>query len=179
MQSFRVFSGKAKQKSAFSAGVPAIHMRAGTDSGDRYYTWTLDSICDAIRYLVTHTFVTFGDRVFRQKVGIPMGTNPAVHFATLYLFSFEFGTARRGIYPVTLGITEGRQTDREPFLDMRLIFLPDGVVTTYLYDKRRESKFAGIEMIDIYYRIHHRVGLQPYPPLQLPLLQEHIVPAAN
>ncbi|CAL8465384.1 g4920 [Coccomyxa elongata] len=144
---------------------------------------------------------------------------------------------------------------------MRLIFLPDGVVTTHLYDKRRDPKFADIEMvrfphissnlsarckyncltgefhrlrrivlqhdnfcmelasvqvelelrgysprrlrkqlqklcfthpdlynrspnfllaqIDIYYRIHHRLGLHPYPLLQLPLLEEHIVPAAN
>ncbi len=35
-----------------------------------------------------------------------------------------------------------------------------------------------LAQIDIYYRIH-RVGLQPYPPLQLPLLAEHIMPAAN
>jgi hypothetical protein len=91
MQSFKVIPRKASKKSLFSAGVLAAHMRAG----DRFCTWTLGSICDAIRYLVTHTLVTFGDQVFRQKVGIPMGAHPAVHFTTSFLFSFKFGAARR------------------------------------------------------------------------------------
>jgi hypothetical protein len=36
-----------------------------------------------------------------------------------------------------------------------------------------------LAQIDIYFIIRHRVGPQPYSPLHLPLLEEHIVPAAN
>ena len=68
-----------------------------------------------------------------------------------------------GIYPRDLLITAGGQSAVEAFLDMRLSFLPDGVITTHLYDKLREQKSVGIDTADF---------------LALPLLPEHILPAA-
>ena len=227
-QSLKVFAQKATCKSRFLDTACAVNLRAGVEKGDRYFTWDLPTICEAISYLVSHTHVTFGDRVFRQVLGIPMGTNPAVHFANLHLFSYEFDAVRRctsligvpnptlpyfytarqltaedlpallamqapqlwarrkdialfilrqfrftcryiddilalgnaiielmlyvdqnfcgfpGIYPRDLLITAGGQSAVEAFLDMRLSFLPDGVITTHLYDKLREQKFAGL-----------------------------------
>jgi hypothetical protein len=40
-------------------------------------------------YLVDNTFVCIGDRIYKQKVGIPMGTNCAVYLATYFLLTFE------------------------------------------------------------------------------------------
>ena len=343
-QSFKVFSQKATCRSRFLHSACPVNMRSGVEKGDRFFTWTLATICEAISYLVLHTHVTFGDRVFRQILGIPMGTNPAVHFATLHLFSYELDAVRKctclirepnstlpyfythrsltaqdlpallamqapqlwerrkdialfilrqfrftcryiddilalgnaiidlmlyvdqnfcgfpGIYPRDLLITAGSQSASEPFLDMRLFFLPDGVITTHLYAKLREHKFTGIDtcrfphitsnlssrckyncltgefhrlrrivldpenfcyemarvcvqlelrgyasrrlykqlvslchthsdmynkstgsllaQVDIYYNIHRHIGLRPYPAPALPLLPEHILPAA-
>ena len=41
-------------------------------------------------WLITNSFVTFGDKVFRQVIGIPMGTDCAPYLANLFLFSLEF-----------------------------------------------------------------------------------------
>ena len=342
-ETFRVFAPKAVTRSYFSDLDCPVNMRSGTENGERYYTWTRATVCDAITYLVSHTYVTFGDRVFRQVLGIPMGTNPAVYLANFLLFSYELDAVRRctriigipipmlqyfydraltvddipmllsltpadlharrkdialfilrqfrftcryiddiltlgnaiihfmlydhqffcgfqGIYPGWLRITLGGRSAVEPFLDIRLFFLPSGIITTHLYNKLREPKFADIDtcrfphitsnlsarckrncltgefhrlrrivldhdnfccemarvrvqlelrgypasrlrkqleslchmhpdlynrsprhllvQMEMYYNIHHRIGLRPYAPAQLPLLPEHIIPAA-
>ena len=43
-----------------------------------------------IEYLVDNVFVHVGKKVFRQKVGIPMGTDCAPLLANLYLFYYEY-----------------------------------------------------------------------------------------
>ena len=46
-----------------------------------------------IEYLVDNIFVQVGNKVFRQCVGIPMGTDCAPLLANLYLFSYAHTTA--------------------------------------------------------------------------------------
>ena len=41
-------------------------------------------------WLIDNTYVTVGDKVFQQCVGIPMGTDCAPYLANLFLFSYEF-----------------------------------------------------------------------------------------
>jgi hypothetical protein len=43
-----------------------------------------------IEWLIDNTYVVVGDCVFRQTVGIPMGTDCAPFLANLFLFSYEF-----------------------------------------------------------------------------------------
>ena len=43
-----------------------------------------------MNWLLDNIFVTFGDQVFRQVVGIPMGTDCAPFLANLFLYSYEF-----------------------------------------------------------------------------------------
>ena len=43
-----------------------------------------------IEYLVDNIYVHVGNRVFRQCIGIPMGTDCAPLLANLYLFYFEY-----------------------------------------------------------------------------------------
>ena len=59
------------------------------DGGDGMYT--ADNICRMIEYLIDHIFVQFGGRLFRQVIGIPMGTNCAPLLADLFLYSYENG----------------------------------------------------------------------------------------
>ena len=48
-----------------------------------------DSICEMIEFLIDNVFVQFGGRLFRQVIGIPMGTNCAPLLADLFLYSYE------------------------------------------------------------------------------------------
>ena len=43
-----------------------------------------------IDYLVNNISVQVGNKVFRQCIGIPMGTDCSPLLANLYLFSFEY-----------------------------------------------------------------------------------------
>ena len=43
-----------------------------------------------LNWLIDNIYVTFGDKVFRQKIGIPMGTDCAPFLANLFLYSYEY-----------------------------------------------------------------------------------------
>ena len=42
-----------------------------------------------LEFLIDNTFVMFGERVFQQTVGIPMGTNCSPLLAVLFLYLYE------------------------------------------------------------------------------------------
>ena len=46
-------------------------------------------MCDALHYLLDNIFIRFGSKLYRQIVGIPMGTNCAPLLADLFLFCYE------------------------------------------------------------------------------------------
>ena len=52
----------------------------------RYKLWSCQKMCDALHYLLDNIFIRFGSKVYRQIVGIPMGTNCAPLIADLFLF---------------------------------------------------------------------------------------------
>ena len=54
-----------------------------------------------VEHLVTQSFFTFGNLVFLQSIGIPMGIDPAPFWANLYLYHFE-----------SLFVTKLSRTDR-------------------------------------------------------------------
>jgi len=51
---------------------------------------TCDLLIDMISWLIDNTYVTIGDTVFQQAIGIPMGTDCAPYLANLFLFAYEF-----------------------------------------------------------------------------------------
>ena len=55
----------------------------------RYKLWTCQEKCDALHYLFDNIFIIFGSKLYRQIVGIPMGTNCAPLVADLLLFCYE------------------------------------------------------------------------------------------
>ena len=55
----------------------------------RYKLWSCQKMCDALHYLLANTFIRFGLKLYRQIVGIPMGTNCAPLVADLFVFSYE------------------------------------------------------------------------------------------
>ena len=46
-------------------------------------------MCDALHYLLDNILIRFGSKLYRQIVGIPMGTNCAPRDADLFLFCYE------------------------------------------------------------------------------------------
>ena len=46
-------------------------------------------MCEALTYLLDYIFIRFGTKVYRQIVGIQMGTNCASVIADLFLFFYE------------------------------------------------------------------------------------------
>ena len=46
-------------------------------------------MCDALHYLLDNIFTRFGSKLYKQIVGIPMGTNCASLVADLFLFCYE------------------------------------------------------------------------------------------
>ena len=56
-------------------------------NGDNKYT--ANDICKMVEFLVDNICVRFGAQLFRQMVGIPMGTNCALLLAALFLYSYE------------------------------------------------------------------------------------------
>ena len=55
----------------------------------RYTLWSCQNVCDALSYLLDNIYIRFGTKLFRQIVGIPMGTNCAPLVADLFLYSYE------------------------------------------------------------------------------------------
>ena len=55
----------------------------------RFKLWSCQKVCDALHYLLDNLFIRFGSKLYRQIVGIPMGTNCAPLVADLFLFSYE------------------------------------------------------------------------------------------
>ena len=47
------------------------------------------TILKAVKYLLDNCQFQFGNRLFKQVVGIPMGSDPAPYFANLFLYTYE------------------------------------------------------------------------------------------
>ena len=58
-------------------------------SYDRYTMWTCQDMCEAIHFLLDNIYIRFGDKLYRQVIGIPMGTNCAPLIADLFLYCYE------------------------------------------------------------------------------------------
>ena len=57
-------------------------MREHTDSKNKY---SEDYIIKMLEFLVDNIFVVFSGKVFKQTVGIPMGTNCALFLPTIFI----------------------------------------------------------------------------------------------
>ena len=55
----------------------------------KYHAWSCQNVCDALNFLMDTVFIRFGIKLYRQVVGIPMGTYCAPLVADLFLFCYE------------------------------------------------------------------------------------------
>lgn len=54
-----------------------------------YTLWTCSDFCGALNFLLDNIYVRYGQNLYRQVIGIPMGTNCAPLVADLFLFCYE------------------------------------------------------------------------------------------
>ena len=54
-----------------------------------YHLWSCQNVCGALSFLLDNIYIRFGTKLYRQIVGIPMGTNCAPFVADLFLFCYE------------------------------------------------------------------------------------------
>ena len=57
-----------------------------SDVYKKYNLWFCQKVCDALVYLLDNSFIRSGTKLYRQTIGIPMGTNCAPLVADLFLF---------------------------------------------------------------------------------------------
>ena len=55
----------------------------------RYKLWSCLKMCDTLHYLLNNIFIRFGSKLYRQIVGITMGTKRAALVADLFLFCYK------------------------------------------------------------------------------------------
>ena len=71
-------------------GVLACKDRNAFYFGKNYHAWSCQNVCDALTFLLDNIWhIRFGTKLYRQVVGIPMGTNCAPLVANLFLFCYE------------------------------------------------------------------------------------------
>ena len=55
----------------------------------RYKLRSCQKMCDALHNLLDNIFIRFGSKLYRQIVGVPIGTKCAPLVADLFLFCYE------------------------------------------------------------------------------------------
>ena len=66
--------------------------KSKTNTGTTALEWSLwicQKVCKALTFLLDNIYFRFGTKLFRQIVGIPMGSNCASLVADLFLFCYE------------------------------------------------------------------------------------------
>ena len=75
-----------------------------TSDADRNYNlWSCQKVWEVLTFLLDNIYIRFGSKLYRQIVGIPMGTNCAPLVADLFLFCYE--------RDFMLSLSEDKQSD--------------------------------------------------------------------
>ena len=79
--------------------------------------WSFQKMCDAVHYLLDNIFIRFGSKLYRQIVGIPMGTAraPLVEYLFLFCCDIDF----------MLSLSDNNQTDTIEAFNSTSIYLDD------------------------------------------------------
>ena len=60
-----------------------------SDAVRNYDLWSCQKICEALNFFLDNIYIRFDSKLYRQIVGIPMGTNCVLLVADLFLFCDE------------------------------------------------------------------------------------------
>ena len=60
-----------------------------SDVYNNHNLWSDQKVCDALAHILDNIFIRFRTKLYRQTIGIPMGTNCALLVAGLFRFCYE------------------------------------------------------------------------------------------
>ena len=60
-----------------------------SDAFRNYNLWSCQKVCEALTFLLDNSYIRFGSKLYRQIVGIPMGTSCVPLVDDLLLFCYE------------------------------------------------------------------------------------------
>ena len=78
--------GKGKYISVTKQGANFVRNQKNSNNAHNY---TKDSVKESIKFILENCHFTVGDSIFRQIIGIPMGSDPAPFFANFFLYHYE------------------------------------------------------------------------------------------
>ena len=59
-----------------------------SDAVRNYNLWSCQKVCEALTFLLDNMYIRFGSKLYRQIVGIPMGTNCTPLVDDLFMFCY-------------------------------------------------------------------------------------------
>ena len=83
------YSNRWSKKTGGHLILPETKDRLSSGDTKRYKLWSCQNVCEVLMYLLDNIYIRFGTKLYRQIVGIPMGTNYAPLVADLFLFCYE------------------------------------------------------------------------------------------
>ena len=86
----RIFSIKDKKYIVCNLYNKCAYFSDSDSISRSYIKFSKSSLIECINYLIDNAFVIFNGSVYRQVIGIPMGTNAGPHVANIYLHQYEF-----------------------------------------------------------------------------------------
>ena len=81
-----VFKGGTRNFISVSNFGKAYWMKGNKSYKHRF---TKESIAAAVQYIIKNCYFKLGNKLFRQVIGIPMGSDPSPFFANLFLYHYE------------------------------------------------------------------------------------------
>ena len=107
---------------------------------DSYKCWTCAEFSEAFTFLMENIYMQFGDMVYQQIVGIPMGTNCAPLIADLFLYCYE-RDFMSNLQKSKRLLNKANISDKETsFLDLNIKVVGSNIHTS-VYDKRDDFGF--------------------------------------
>ena len=70
-------------------GAVCLNPENAKNSSKKRLRFSIDNVKEAISYLLDNCHFMVGDQIFKQRIGIPMGSDPAPFFANLFLYHYE------------------------------------------------------------------------------------------
>ena len=85
----RIFSIKDKKYMVCNLFNKCAYFSDSDNIPKSYIVFNKSNLVECINYLIDNAFVVFNNNVYRQVIGIPMGTNSGPHVANIYLHQYE------------------------------------------------------------------------------------------
>ena len=85
MEKLFAFTFDSSSRKFINVGTNESHWSSKPGS----WHFTKDTLTSSLKYIIDNSFFQVGSLLFRQRIGIPMGSSPAPFLANLFLFHYE------------------------------------------------------------------------------------------